>query len=157
MASIKGIELKGVRTFRGMEYPINYQGNVYFHGKKLGFWSQDGNGGSDHYEFNTDELDKVAKEYYGEDSIYDLDCLLVEVLNLLEYEKEYKKAIKEHFSAFIVISDGYEETALKVPKDKDKEVILKRCDSYIKKFEQRSRYKEDIKIAVYTDLADFVK
>ena len=41
--------------------------------------------------------------------------------------------------------------------DKDKEVILKRCDSYIKKFEQRSHYKEDIKIAVYTDLADFVK
>lgn len=157
MASIKGIELKGVRTFRGMEYPVNYQGNVYFNSKKLGFWSQDGNGGSDHYEFNTDDLDRVAKEYYGEDSIYDLDCLLGEVLNLLEYEKEYKKAIKEHFSAFVVISDGYEETAIKVPKDKDKEVILKRCDSYIKKFEQNSRYKEDIKISVYTDLADFVK
>ena len=41
--------------------------------------------------------------------------------------------------------------------DKDKEVILKRCDSYIKKFEQNSCYREDIKISVYTDLADFVK
>ncbi len=42
MASIKGIEIKNVKTFRGHEYPTNYQGNIYFNGVKKGFWSQDG-------------------------------------------------------------------------------------------------------------------
>ena len=57
MASIKGIELKNIKTFRGVEYPVNYQGNIYYNGKKLGFWSQDSWGGPDSYDFNTDELD----------------------------------------------------------------------------------------------------
>ena len=53
--------------------------------------------------------------------------------------------------------DYSQEDWAKVVFDKDKEVILKRCDSYIKKFEQNSCYREDFKISVYTDLADFVK
>lgn len=155
MASIKGVSIKGLKSFRGVEYPINYQGNVYYQGKKLGFWSQDDWGGPDKYDFNTNVLDKVVEEHYGKNSIYNLDCLIGEILNLIDYEKAYKKAIKNHFSAFVVITDGDEETALNVPKDTDKAVILKRCEPYIKKFEAKSRCKDQMKVMIFVTPEDF--
>ncbi len=157
MASIKGIELKSVKTFRSTEYPTNYQGKVYFNGKNQGFWSQDGWGGPDQYDFDTSELDKVAKDYYGPDSIYGLECLLGELLTLRDYETTYKKAVKEGYASVVIMTDGYFESYVKVPKDKNKEVILQKCESFIKKFEQKSKSKDKIKVSVFTDLSDFVQ
>jgi hypothetical protein len=157
MASIKGIEIKGIKTFRGTEYPVNYQGNIYFNGKKKGFWSQDSWGGPDNFDFDTTELDNVAKQYYGPDSIYDIDCLLYELLNLIEYEKQYKKAIKAGYSSIVIMTDGYNEAYIKVPKDTDKNIIRKKCESYIKNFEQKSKYKDKIKTMIFTDIKDFVQ
>lgn len=157
MASIKGISIKNVKTFRGVEYPENYQGNIYFNGIKKGFWSQDSWGGPDRFEFDTKELDEVAKEFYGPDSIYGLDCLLYEILVLADYEKQYKKAVKAGYASIVVMTDGYKESYIKVPQDTDKDVILKRCDKYIKDFEKASKYKDKIKTLVFTDLKDFVQ
>ena len=157
MASIKGIEIKNVKTFRGQEYPTNYQGTIYFNGKKKGFWSQDSWGGPDCYDFDTTELDVVAKEFYGPDSIYDLDCLLHEVLVLKDYEKIYKKAVKDGYASVVILSDGFYESYIKVPRDKDKDVIIKKCSSYIKDFEKKSHYKDKIKTMVFTDIADFAQ
>jgi hypothetical protein len=155
MASIKGISIKNIKTFRGREYPTNYQGNIYYNGKKMGFWSQDDWGGPDRYDFDTTELNKVAKEYYGEDSIYDLDCLIFEILRLVDYEKIYKKAVKAGYDSVVILSDGYAESYIKVPREKNKDKIVKDCEFYIKDFETKSRYKDKIKKFIFTDLEDF--
>lgn len=55
------------------------------------------------------------------------------------------------------MTDGYKEFYVKVPQDTDKDVILKRCDKYIKDFEKASKYKDKIKTLVFTDLKDFVQ
>ena len=157
MASIKGISLKNIKTFRGMEYPVNYQGSVYFNGKKLGFWSQDGNGGPDHYDFNTTELDKIAEAYYGEDRFYNLECLLGEVLTLQEYEKLYKKAVKDGYASVVIITDGYREAYIRIPKDIDKDIILKKCEQYVEDFTRKSNQKDKIETLVFTDITDFIK
>jgi hypothetical protein len=43
MASIQGLQVKSLKSYIGME-GVAYQGNLYLNGKKIGFWSQDGNG-----------------------------------------------------------------------------------------------------------------
>lgn len=157
MASIKGIEVKNLKSFRGVEYPTNYQGNVFYNGKKMGFWSQDSWGGPDRYEFDSRELDAVAKEYYGEDSIYDLDCLMGELLELVDYEKNFKKAVKEGYTALVVITNGYLETQIKIPQLTDKDAIRKDCESDLKAFEKRAKSKKDIQMMIFTNLADFAQ
>ena len=157
MASIKGISVKNVKTFRGVEYPICYQGSIYYNGKRLGNWSQDGWGGPDHYEFNTAELDKVAENYYGKDSCYDLDCLIYEVLILHEYEKQFKKNLKNGYVSTVVCTDGFNEISLKVPRTTDKEKINKMCKSYIDDFTKKSPYKDEVKTMIFTTTADFIQ
>lgn len=157
MASIRGIELKGVRTFRGVEWPVNYQGNVYYQGKKLGFWSQDSWGGPDRYEFDTSELDAIAKDYYKGEQYFDLDCLLGEILTLQDREKIYKKAVKDEYVSILVMTDGYLEQIIKFRTETDKDKILKSCEKYIKDFEAQSHQKDKMETIVYTSLADFVQ
>ena len=155
MASIKGIELKNVKTFRGVEYPTCYQGTLYYNGKKMGFWSHDSWGGPNHYEFNTSELDKIAKEYYGEESYYDLDCLIDEVLNLREYEKTFKKNVKNGYDSTVVCTDGFREIVVRVPRTTDKEKAQKEAHPYTFDFTNKSPYKDKVKTYVFTSLEDF--
>ena len=157
MASIKGIEIKNIKTFRGVEYLVNYQGNIYYNGKKLGFWSQDSCGGPDSYDFNTSELDQIAKDYYGPDSFYDLDCLIDEVLTLKNYEKSYKKIVKEGFLTLAVVTDGYSETVIKIPAKVNKEDILKDYKKYIDRYVDKStnHIRDNVKIYTFNSLSDF--
>lgn len=157
MASILGIELKNIKTFRGVEYPTCYQGTVYLNGKKLGFWSQDSWGGPDNYEFKTTELDNLAKAYYGKDSYYDLDCLMGEILTLKDYEKLYKKIVKEGYASLVVITDGYFETTIKMPRDTNKELILEKCAPYVEKFKKNTNNVDNVKTLVFTNITDFVQ
>ena len=53
MASINGISLKAIKSFEGMEGTA-WQGNVYVGTKKVAFWSQDGNGGTDWFDMMND-------------------------------------------------------------------------------------------------------
>ena len=65
MASIKGITLKNVKDFRGHEGEDLVQGDVYYKGKKVGFYSQDAWGGMDN--FNLDySLDKELRNKINE-------------------------------------------------------------------------------------------
>ena len=67
MASIAGIQVKGVKTYSGME-GFAEQGNLYMDGKKIGFWSQDADGGDDRYEFDKPESEQLfynrIKDYF---------------------------------------------------------------------------------------------
>ena len=161
MASINGIEIKNIKTFRGREYPTNYQGNIYFKGKKLGFWSQDGNGGCDYFDRSVETtLTPIAKEYYNRDtdaSGIELELLLDEILNLKDYEKTFKKIIKDGYKALIVCTDKVQSMMIKEPKITDKETILNdnQIKNYIKDFTDKAYYKDNIKTYVFTDITDF--
>ncbi len=157
MASIKGIEIKNIKTFRGEEYPRLYQGTVYFKGNKLGFWSQDSWGGPDRYDFDITELNKVSKKYYGVGSISDLDTLLSEIILLNDYEKKYKNAVNAGYKSIVILTDGFKETCLKVPKETKKDAVLKICEAYIKTFENASNDKDRVKTLVFTSPKDFTK
>ena len=74
MAKIKGIELKGIKTFQGME-GVGFNANIYLDGKKVGFVMDSAYGGDYNYEYDTpeakNEIDKRIKEYYTENPIID--------------------------------------------------------------------------------------
>ena len=63
MASINGVSIKAFKKFRGHEGEELYQGNVYYNGKKLGFWSQDAHGGiCDNFEFDETVLELTGQQ-----------------------------------------------------------------------------------------------
>ena len=129
MAKIKGIELKNVKEFRGHEGEILEQGDVYYKGKKVGFWSQDGWGGCDNFnlDYNLDkdlkvEINNILNNYQGNilfkgiDDLYrekynikfnyehkGYECLFEDLIQLREHESLYKKYSKKFNSSKIVI------------------------------------------------------
>lgn len=117
MSKIKGIELKNIVEFKGHEGEELIQGNVYYNGKKVGFYSQDAWGGCDNLSIDyklpselKDEIKNVAYKYVGNelfkgiDTLYGLtytnhkpigyEYLFMDLLQLMEHEKLYKKYSK---------------------------------------------------------------
>lgn len=67
MAKMSGVELKNVKYAVGMEGGF-FQGNVYLDGKKIGFYSEDGNGGSGWFTGDSEGaeeklLDRIREHY----------------------------------------------------------------------------------------------
>lgn len=96
MASINGVKITGMKSFKGHEGEPLFQGNVCLNGKKLGFWTQDSWGGTATYHFNESCLNDVVAEYKsGCDGKYvefiDADILLDDVAHLASMEKEFKR------------------------------------------------------------------
>lgn len=108
MASLNGVTIKSLNKFVGTEGEA-YQGNVYYNGRKLGFWSQDGNGGSDHFDFPINQLKKPLEQYKnylkesglsknhpsGSEDLIDMDEFMIEVfmtevLSIVGIEKQFK-------------------------------------------------------------------
>ena len=117
MSKIKGIELKNITNFRGHEGEDLIQGNVYYNGKKVGFYSQDAWGGCDRlnidYNLPTElkeEINNITDNYVGNELFKDIDTLygltytnhkpigyeylFMDLLQLMEHEKLYKKYSK---------------------------------------------------------------
>lgn len=117
MASINGIKLKSIKTFKGHEQEDLIQGNVYYKNKKVGFYSQDSWGGCDNIQLDSNlsktlinEINDILKDYKhdtlfgGISDLYDkkynvvsnaLDLkggeyLFSDLIQLMEYEKIYK-------------------------------------------------------------------
>lgn len=124
MAEINGISVKSVKTFLGRE-GYAAQGNLYIGGKKVAFWSQDADGciidtlymekgySEEKLRNKITELNH-EKEKHGtrpDGSTYtlkyDLESLMYDLLNIIDYEKEYKKAVKNGAKGIFVLSDGY--------------------------------------------------
>ena len=132
MASINNVQIKAIVSFIGNEGHA-FQGNIYIDGKKAGFWSQDGDGGCDRFDFNTSVLEKRAREYYskhlpvdtmalyktnikdydpdnlprkfpGEEWI--LDMFMGELLDLTLDEKDYKANVRKGYP-LTVRMEGY--------------------------------------------------
>lgn len=106
MASLNGVEIKNLKKFSGHEgEPLN-QGTVYYNGRKLGYWSEDGHGGPNHYDFDTKQLDRAFFSYksmFRGTKSYDyteIDSFMADVVGIMLLEKEYKKNLKKGDSVF---------------------------------------------------------
>jgi len=137
MSKINGFELKGIKNFRGHEEEELIQGNVYYKGKKIGYYSQDAWGGMDifniDYNLNKDlrkEIEDLSNNYIGGvlfkelDDLYDkmyhledkwhyekkgYEYLFSDLLQLNEHERLYKKYTKKfkHDKIAIVYEDAF--------------------------------------------------
>ena len=122
MAKIKGIELKNITDFRGHEGEELTQANVYYKGKKVGYYSQDAWGGQDIFNLDYDldketkdkvneivnnyiggklfeKLDDLYNETYHVDFKYEqkgYEYLFMDLLQLKDHEDLYKKYKKKY-------------------------------------------------------------
>ena len=111
MANINGIEIKAVKTFLGMEGYAR-QGNVYMDNKKIGFYSEDGDGGCSWIDFACNKeiktlfYDKVRSHFRKNpvpDHIIIYNMTLEEYaqnennLPVMKYEQESKETVMEYF------------------------------------------------------------
>ena len=136
MAKILGFEVKNVKSFKDHDgYPI-YQGNVYFKGKKLGFWSQDGWGGPDSFEFDERPYNEAMKGMdlvetlnlstpYGFTLDPDMDILMGELLKLKDTEKYFKKFAKQGCTKMASLEHGYEGMVVGMDDDDDVDTRIK--------------------------------
>ena len=129
MASINGISIRGMKTFKGHEGEPLCQGTLCLNGKKIGFWSQDSWGGPDNVQLDPgyDErlLNEVVhnlnldKDYHGKAQVdgrefvleYNLERLMGDYVPLYEDEKVYKNALKKGYAGVVVASDGYHQVS----------------------------------------------
>lgn len=137
MAEKYGVKITGLKTWTGMEGPAA-QGNIRYNGHLLGFWSQDGNGGCDRYEFDVELLRPAFEEAFKNElkrddghrgfSIKDLyaengtveasyaDVMLNQLAIMTEEEKDMKKQVKKGFPVYIrFIDDLTEEEKREAP------------------------------------------
>ena len=108
MASIYGLTLKALKKFTGHDGEPCYQGNLYLGTKKIGFWTEDGRGGSGIYRmdppYREGKLNVRVKElhakYHPEDTeYYDLDCLMQESYLFWMMRNSSKKHQKKDMQA----------------------------------------------------------
>ena len=180
MASINGITVKALKTFRGHEGEPCCQGNLYIGTKKIGFWSQDSHGGCDNFmldkpyseamlsnrvkELNTDKAKKITRYDGTVGTIeYSLEHLMGDLTALLDDEKTYKKALKDGFKGILLVSDGYHvfgwrlsEGVAKLSTEKILSVYadeIEKGKAKHKFFKEDEFYKHSVKI--YRSAADF--
>lgn len=127
MASINGVTIKSLKTFKDRDGEDCYQGTVYLNGRKLGFWSQEGNGSvCDNYDFDKKLLEEpflMWKNYLQDYHLYDyldLEGFLHVLANLMDLEKSIKSNIKKGYK-YITYSfsalDGYWVASSFISKD----------------------------------------
>ena len=159
MASIYGVSLKGVKTFVGHE-GVSAQGNVYYNGKKIGFWSQDTWGGPDRYDFDKKLIEGAVEAYKKSGRVekefekyFDADCLIYEVLRLMDSEKTYKAGVKKGFKTLVEASSMHMATGYYTNEANPEGT------AYYKKFladcEKKFYKGESIKVHIYRSLDDF--
>ena len=161
MASIYGFTIKGIKQWQGREW-LGCQGNIYLNGKKVGWYNDDGNGGSPDIEFNgtKEEREKVEtefkqawvryyKKYPMQGQFADLepsaDIFMGEILELIEAEKIFKVVLKQGKKVLAYYTD--------IASNKDYMANFKTIEAY-EKF--KADYKEKISdLKAYKSLEDF--
>lgn len=132
MASINGIQLKGVKTFVGREGDF-CQGNVYVDSKKVGFWSEDGDGGCDFFDFDEKKYDERVQNFkdslidYPYINYVDFSAVLGALMLLNSIEKDAKKHFKNGVKAIIASVDKYHARLYFSKEDASDEELKKKC------------------------------
>ena len=109
MAKLNGVEIKNIKKYVGHEGESCVQGTVYLDGKKLGFWSQDGHGGPDNFDFPVSLLKErvlkaksILSDKGVKKTIYDTEIFMCDLLTLKDIETSIKKYQKAGYTAFLV-------------------------------------------------------
>lgn len=117
MAKIKGLEIKGLKNYRGHEGEPLHQGNIYLNGKKVGFYSEGDWGGPATVDYDTkeakDEIKVIVDLYFKENPPeYDFantdEYFFRDLVSLLLDEKDFKAAIKRGYAMLFVADAKYE-------------------------------------------------
>lgn len=182
MAKIAGIEVKNLKYYSGHEGEYCAQGNIYFNGKKQGFWSQDSWGGPDRFEFNENELEEVAKDYYRNNVPIDegklfrtkpedvdftnlprkvpeyevLSRLISEITELSYVEKFWKRQAKKRNNCCVAVLDFY-HGRWPVPKEAGQMIACntkQEAEEYFKKITEKYPYAY---LCFYEKPEDFVR
>ena len=101
-ASIRGLEIRNMRRFLGHEQEELYQGNIYYTGKKVGWYSDDAWGGCsiiDVQKAHREIIENIAKVYLAkkypkEEFLWSADILLGEIIELTLNAKFFEKQQK---------------------------------------------------------------
>lgn len=163
MASINGIKITSLTTFRGHEGEPLYQGNISYKGKKLGFWSQDAHGAiCDNFDFDESVLNEEVEKYKKSDRVEekyrkftDISSLLADLAEIMEREKVYKKGAKKGYKSYVMTSDGYHICGYytntpveRIESESFHKDFMKTCkDKFFKDWKEE--------VTIYSDLKDF--
>lgn len=176
MASINGISIKSLKQFVGHEGEPLFQGSFYLNGKKIGFWSQGDWGAGDDFRLDggwpqEKALNDAVKALYPEKAIhgeaqgtpyvieYDLSFLISDLLDLMDDEKAFKKAVKAGFDGIVVATDGYHQATWQLPaaytalSDED---LLNKMGSEIARVKESFYPNKEHTVKIYRSAKDFV-
>lgn len=174
MASIQGLQVKSLKSYIGME-GVAYQGNLYLNGKKIGFWSQDGNGAvtdalSMERGYSESLLRKIientnedkAELFHDMKVEYSFELFMEDLIVWKLRENEFKKAVKKGFPMLLEITDGYTAIYYKLPQrytamsNKDIEKALaKEIKGSKEQIAKNHMDKRDISVLIFRSLENF--
>jgi len=121
MASLYGLTLKNITRYKGHEGEPLQQGNIYYEGKKIGFYSDGDWGRPSTIDFDNPEAEKAAlaacKKYYtdypqdrwSKDYEPDLEEFFPKVFQFIDWEKYYKKMLKKGYLVLGLYQKGIHE------------------------------------------------
>lgn len=176
MASINGISVKAMKTFKGHEGEDLCQGNLYLNGKKVGFWSQDAHGAiCDNLTMDKDYCEERLREAVKKANAdkaymagpegsrvqleYDFELLMGDYVNLTYEEKAFKDAVKKGYSCVLIATDGYHQVSWSLPKAflslSDDEVKAKLSSEVSKAANANFFQNEPVSLKIYRSLDDF--
>lgn len=166
MASINGVSLKNVKTFKGHDGDGYYSGSVYLNSKKLGHWSQDSYCGPDITDFPVDKLQQIARHIAATNfvelkykEIYNWSCLIDDVLELKLLEDYFKRIKKIDYNTVVTIKYPPKNIKIngccKIPY-KDRRLALKCFETNIKCICDKYNITPDMLVVdLYDSLEDF--
>lgn len=160
MASFNGLQLKSYkRVGTGHEGDI-YNGTLYLNGKKIGTTTSDSWGGPDIIDFDGRILKDIVKAYNGYANYsfdLDLDCLVGFLNELNNFEKAYKKYLKQGYKTFVTLSTDFSGTAYATTETDDEKILNSDFHKKLVKDLEKKQYGESdrVETKIFHDLSDF--
>lgn len=157
MSKINGVEIKNLKSFVGHE-GIAFQGDVWLNKKKLGFWSQDGNGAViDDYYFDEHLLDEACKNFkdgFPDDFKYkeyaDSHEVFLDKLAMMKLiEKEIKKGFRIGYKTVVFVTDGTHQMFLWLTDDAHDEELLEKHKNDVQEMKQEMYKNSDPAVHIF--------
>jgi hypothetical protein len=167
MAQIRGIAIKGLKEFKGHEGETLLQGDIYFKGKKVGYYSDDFRGGTTVVDIDVKVQHEMYQlsEGYETDYVNRLDNLIYEIVMLADLERTFTKAVKKGYVGIADVRGGFSEDKMTMYPDRilyiprsfeflSRHTVITRLEEYLEK--ENIKYAPN-RIKIYRCKEDFIK